>query len=647
VPKTLGSNEATEQKTDGSSHRELSEMIDAGRSFSGNERNCVFLNTGDGRFATLSAASGLDFPDDGRAVAMSDWDQDGDLDLWISNRNAPRLRLMRNEVASGNHFLSLELTGNGRTTSRDAIGARVEVILGGSHSGKKLVMSLRAGEGFLSQSGKALHFGLGQAGELEKVTIRWPDGQEEVLTNLLVDHRYRIRQGESRAEPVPKREGVDLKQASGKSATVSASAGIRVPVVTLLKPPRINLSRKDGSQVNNEGRHQLIHLWASWCPDCLSEMKELSQQAGSLRAAGIEVLALNIDDLGDEKIPASQAGSLLAELKFPFPATKATRPLVEALQGFHDSLVGLNRPLPVPTSFLIDPRGRLSVIYKGPVKVDQVIADLGHSDGGLEERMKGAAVLPGSMISHPLARKRIREQEARIQLRFGRVLQGAGDKEAAIYHYSSALRLDSEAAGVARQLGELYYSNQQWQEAVLAFKKALLVNPKDAEAHRLMAQLMDRLGRKEETRKHFESALENDSRNVLAHFGFAAFLEKSNEVASAVRHYRKGLAIQPGNHLAKNNLAWILVTSSDESVRDPEAGLGLARELNVATGDRVPNILDTLSAAEASVGNFEEAARIAQRAMQLTKGDRAQQMIEDLGKRLKLYNDRKPFIQNK
>ena len=158
---------------------------------------------------------------------------------------------------------------------------------------------------------------------------------------------------------------------------------------------------------------------------------------------------------------------------------------------------------------------------------------------------------------------------------------------------------------------------------------------------------MDRLGRKEETRKHFESALENDSRNVLAHFGFAAFLEKANEAASAVRHYRKGLAIQPGNHLAKNNLAWILVTSSDNSVRDPEAGLGLARELNVATGDRVPNILDTLSAAEASVGNFEEAARIAQRAIQLTKGDRAQQMIEDLGRRLELYNDRKPFIQNK
>ena len=621
-------------------------MIDAGRAFSGNERNCFFLNTQDGKFATMSVGSGLDFPDDGRAVALSDWDQDGDLDLWISNRNAPRLRLMKNERSSGNHFLAMELIGNGGSSNRDAIGARVEVLLGGE-ADKKLVTTLRAGEGFLSQSGKTLHFGLGQAEKVKTVTIRWPDGQKETFKDLVVDGRYRIRQGALRAELIPRRESVDLRKFSGKSEATPTPAGIRIPVITLLKPPRINLSRKDGSKVAVEGRHQLIHLWASWCPDCLSEMKELTEQAGSLRAAGIEVLALNVDDLGDEKIPSSKAESVLAELKFPFPATKASAPLVEALQGFHDSLVGLNRPLPVPTSFLIDPKGRLSVIYKGPVQVDQVIADLGHSDGTLEERMSRAAVVQGSMISHPLARKRAREQEAWIQQRFGRVLEGAGDKEAAIYHYSSALRLDSKADGVAQKLGKLYYSKQDWQAAVLAFKKALLLNPKDAESHRLVAQLMARFGRKEETRKHFEAALENDPQNALAHFGFAAFLESSHEGAAAVRHYRTGLSIQPGNHLAKNNLAWILATSAEESVRAPEAALLLARELNVATGDQVPNILDTLSAAEASVGNFEEAAGIAQRAIQLTKGDRAQQMIEDLGERLKLYNDRKPFIQNK
>ena len=65
----------------------------AGSSWSGRERHCAFLNCGDveqgARFANVSAVSGLDFPDDGRALAVTDWDGDGDLDLWARNRNAP------------------------------------------------------------------------------------------------------------------------------------------------------------------------------------------------------------------------------------------------------------------------------------------------------------------------------------------------------------------------------------------------------------------------------------------------------------------------------------------------------------------------------------------------------------------------------
>jgi len=81
------------------------------------------------RFRDVTQQVGLDYPDDGRAVAVVDWDHDGDLDLWISNRNAPRLRLMLNNTPVENHWVALQLVGNGKTTNRDAIGARVELIL--------------------------------------------------------------------------------------------------------------------------------------------------------------------------------------------------------------------------------------------------------------------------------------------------------------------------------------------------------------------------------------------------------------------------------------------------------------------------------------------------------------------------------------
>ena len=110
----------------------LNRLLHENRSFSGRERHCVFLNTGgsregQGRFANISAVSGLDFPEDGRAVAACDWDFDGRLDLWFTNRTAPRVRFLRNQNKTGYHFLAIRLQGDGVRTNRDAVGTRVEV----------------------------------------------------------------------------------------------------------------------------------------------------------------------------------------------------------------------------------------------------------------------------------------------------------------------------------------------------------------------------------------------------------------------------------------------------------------------------------------------------------------------------------------
>ena len=67
---------------------ELAGLIRKGRSFSGKERNCCFLNTRKGRFADVSSVTGLDHIDDGRTVALSDWDRDGDLDLLAGGKGA-------------------------------------------------------------------------------------------------------------------------------------------------------------------------------------------------------------------------------------------------------------------------------------------------------------------------------------------------------------------------------------------------------------------------------------------------------------------------------------------------------------------------------------------------------------------------------
>ena len=114
-------------ETHSNAGRMLHQLVHQGRSFSGHERNCCFLNTRAEQFANVSSISGLDLADDARGVSIVDWDQDGDLDVWIVNRNGPQVRFLRNDIPAEHHFVALQLEG--RSCNRDAIGARVEVVV--------------------------------------------------------------------------------------------------------------------------------------------------------------------------------------------------------------------------------------------------------------------------------------------------------------------------------------------------------------------------------------------------------------------------------------------------------------------------------------------------------------------------------------
>ena len=149
----------------------LNRLLHEDRSFSGNERNCAFLNCRGAGFADISSVSGFDFPDDSRAVTAVDWDFDGDLDLWMTARTAPRLRFLRNDSVANTDWVAVKLSGNGKTTNRDAVGARVHLYL--KNQSTPLIRSVYAGDAFLSQSSGWLHFGLGPNAIIEKLLVHW------------------------------------------------------------------------------------------------------------------------------------------------------------------------------------------------------------------------------------------------------------------------------------------------------------------------------------------------------------------------------------------------------------------------------------------------------------------------------------------
>lgn len=125
------------------------------------------------------------FPDDsyfsshheGRGLAAADLDGDGDLDVIFSNINAP-LAILRNEGPEDRNWLQVRLIGT--RSNRDAIGAVARVTLGD----QELIRMRKGGGSYLSTSQEALAWGLGDAKQVDRLTVRWPSGAESVWENL-------------------------------------------------------------------------------------------------------------------------------------------------------------------------------------------------------------------------------------------------------------------------------------------------------------------------------------------------------------------------------------------------------------------------------------------------------------------------------
>jgi hypothetical protein len=157
-------------------------------SFSGHQRNCFFQNVGNGEFASLAAVSGADLIQDSRSVAAGDIDNDGDLDLVISNRNFPFVTILENQAPAVGNYLRVRLIG--RKSNRMGIGSRISAISGGGRQ----VQEVMGGTGYLSQSPAEAWFGFGHAQVADFVEVRWSSGTIQTLTNLPLNRSITIRE---------------------------------------------------------------------------------------------------------------------------------------------------------------------------------------------------------------------------------------------------------------------------------------------------------------------------------------------------------------------------------------------------------------------------------------------------------------------
>ena len=551
----------------------ITELIHGESSWSGRERNVAYLNQGDGRFSDVSGATGLDFLDDSRAFATGDFDGDGDVDLILKSRNEPGIRVLRNDLAAasdgtGNNAITVRLRG--KAGNPDAVGARVTVLAEGRASTK--VVS--AGQGFLSQHSKTLIFGIGKANRADEVRIAWPSGGEDVVLDVGANRLVHVLEGSGAISVVahrpPGRHGARASPSHGSAPDRSANG---IWLVDPLIAPSWSLSDLNGvshSASDYMGSPFLLNIWATWCPPCREELRDLQQSQSELTEAGLGVVAVSVDD--PER--RSEVERFVQDQGLTFPVLLADTEFVSTYNLVKRHLLNRRTDLRIPTTFLVNGDGLLAKLYEGPVDPALAIEDMQLLGEPSARRLARAVPFDGRWFG-PRPRRNVAE--------IGAALFGHALGRAAVPYLEAAVELTPEAAN----------------------------------AHYNLATALVGEGMLADAQHHFERALEREPSFPEAHNGLGVLLARSGDREAAIAHLRAAVDSRPGYLKAIGNLATAYQSSGgfDQAVRVLESG--------IATIPCEAGLLNRLGSVHARRGDLAGASTAFQEALTCARGDAA------------------------
>jgi thiol-disulfide isomerase/thioredoxin len=325
-------------------------MFGEGFSFSGYERDPLYLNTGAKKFVDISGVSGIDSITDGRGGVFADFDNDGDTDVFMTVIQGQSHHLFRNNVGQDSGYLRVVLEGGASGPGgREAFGAVVRV----KTSAGTLTKIKSGGSGFISQHDPRLLFGLGRDAQAASVEVTWPGNRVERFEgDFRAGSTVLLRRGAGRAE------GLKLTAASLPDPLTRDQVFARGLKVAVGRPlPELLVKTPEGATVPlrqrlRPGRRMLVNVWATWCLPCRKEMPELERLRPGLAANKIDLVGLNVDS-----DPRADVRGFLRENRVGYPIYLGGVGSIEGLYATDE--------LSVPMSILIDDRGVVLEVFPG------------------------------------------------------------------------------------------------------------------------------------------------------------------------------------------------------------------------------------------------------------------------------------------
>ena len=293
-----------------------------GSSFSGGERDALFIQDEDGDFGDISLVSGIDHPGDGRVFVQLDFDRDGFVDVALVNSNAPFLKLFRNRSGDRNDgssgrplsFVALELVGGNAsaqpapgTSPRTPIGARIEYDL----PGRTVVRELRCGEGMGAHNSPVLLLGLDGADEILACRVRWPGGALTELGSIRAGQIVRLSET----------DGVLSSRAYRRASEPGTRRRLETPNALFAK--HLETLAADEAQP--------LHLFVfmgTWCASCrrgIAPLRDLLERAQDLGVA--------VHGLSEHYGELDELDQFEEETNAPYEITALDPEQVEAIQS--------------------------------------------------------------------------------------------------------------------------------------------------------------------------------------------------------------------------------------------------------------------------------------------------------------------------
>jgi tetratricopeptide (TPR) repeat protein len=200
------------------------------------------------------------------------------------------------------------------------------------------------------------------------------------------------------------------------------------------------------------------------------------------------------------------------------------------------------------------------------------------------------------------------------------------------------------------EVGRALFDKGMLDQASAHFKKALEINPDDRSssrrAHNGLGNVLLKKGRVDEAISDFEKALESDPNYAAAHTSVGSAYHRKGLLKESIAHYQRSVALLPRAASAHNNLAWMLATCSDPSLRNGPQALALAQRANHLSNGSNPVFLRSLAAAYAENGQFSEAVATAQRALQISSKTTRRDLAQAIQNELKLYETATPYHES-